>query len=330
MLIKKDALSTSLVSGGLFAIAVGASLVYTLANNPRQTQFVNGAAVAGFSPFLWEKRDPNPPPVRKSYQNWPTPKRVQVSHGEGGGIGYAYGYTALDVEFAPYYEKGSILPILDIRGLYFDNNTWGANLGVICRFIPEEVPILPGLNVFYAYQQGRRANYNSLGVGLELLSTFWDFRFNGYIPLGQNRHFKKHDYKYPGGYFADSYDNEFVYSGFNAEVGFEFLRVKDFFLYAAGGPYYLSGPLNSKTWGVEGRLQPQYNDYVAVSLSVSNDNLFGTVFRAELILSLPLYNFSSMKNSSGPGGITNRKIYQPVKRFEASPLNSQCCWKTNF
>lgn len=283
-------------------------------------------------PLLVEREDV-PPSARPYPMNYyPSPKRIEVSHIEGKGIGYLYGYTALGVEFAPYYEKGSILPIIDVEGLYFDNNNWGGNLGAIFRFIPETIPLMPGFNAFYAYRQGRRGNYNFLGVGVELLSAIFDFRFNGYIPFGQRRFSKIKKQKYEGGFVSEFQITEYAYSGFDAEVGALFFQKNDFFLYAAAGPFYVSGELGSQGWGVQARLQPQYSDYVSVDLSMNNSKVFGTIFSAELILSVPLYNFTSMKNRSGPGKITNRQIYQPVRRFKAAPIGDpgQCCWKGNF
>ncbi|MES2121306.1 MAG: inverse autotransporter beta domain-containing protein, partial [Chlamydiota bacterium] len=306
--------STSL-TGGLITVAVATTVILSIANAPQQTRVVKGKKTKSTSSFLWQKDEP-PKVRRKAHEKWPTPKRIALGHSEGKGIGFDYGYTTLDVAFAPYYEKGSVLPIIDVNGAYFDNNTWEANVGVIARYIPKDAPVIPGLNMFYSWRETTRANYNMLTIGMELLGAVWDFRANGYIPLGQDKHTKKHKFKFPGGFEAESFDNQFALSGFNAEVGVQFFQAKNFFLYAAGGPYYLTGPFNTKTWGVEGRLQPQYNDYVTMNLSVSNDNIYGTIFRAELVLSLPLYNYTSMKKRSGPRGITNRQIYQPVRNFD--------------
>ncbi|MES2121307.1 MAG: inverse autotransporter beta domain-containing protein [Chlamydiota bacterium] len=282
------------------------------------------------TPLLVEREDVKSRDLSDSHSHYPTPKRIAMGHSEGKGIGFDYGYTTLDIALAPYYQKGHVLPMIDINADYFDDNTWEANLGVIARYIPKEAPVLPGLNMFYSWREGRRANYQMLTIGFELLGAVWDLRANGYIPIGQRKHINRHKQKFPGGFESEIIDNEFALSGFNAEVGVQFFQAGNFFLYAAGGPYYLTGPFDTKSWGVEGRLQPQYNDYITMNLSVSNDRIFGTIFRAELVLSVPLYNFTSMKNRSGPGKITNRQIYQPVKSFDPVMLSRGCCWNGNF
>ncbi len=281
-------------------------------------------------PLMAEREEVKSRNHSDAISHYPTPKRIALGHSEGKGIGFDYGYTFLDVEFAPYYQKGHVLPIVDVNAAYFDDSTWEANAGLIARYIPKELALLPGLNAFYSWRQGRIANYQMLTVGLELLGAVWDFRANGYIPLGQDKHLRRNRSKYPGGFRSEIIDGEFALRGFNAEVGVQFYQVNNFFFYAAAGPYYLSGPFHTRSWGVEGRFQSQYNDYVTLNLSISDDRIFGTIFRAELVLSLPLYNFTSMKHRSGPGKITNRQIYQPVKNFDPVMTDQMCCWKGNF
>jgi hypothetical protein len=168
-------------------------------------------------------------------------------------------------------------------------------------------------------------------VGVEILGKRWDFRANGYIPLGRKKitttcHFDD----YEGNYTVVERNCEFTSYSYNAEVGYLALRSNTFLFYAAAGPYYLSKKTSSQSRGVKARIRPQYKDYIALDLSVSYDAFFKTVYEATVILYLPLYQISSRKNRSAPCGITDRQVYQPIERFEIMPLGKKCCWKTNY
>jgi hypothetical protein len=77
-------------------------------------------------------------------------------------------------------------------------------------------------------------------------------------------------------------------------------------------------------------VRPQYKDYLALDFSVSYDQVYKTVYQAEVILYLPLYQLSSKKTRQGPCGMTDRQIYQPIERFEIMPLAKRDCWLYNW
>lgn len=281
------------------------------------------------------KEDPKltSPPDEGSRYSFAVPKRIVLSHTgtNGNGMGYATNYTTLGIFFAPVYETDRFLPMVDIRGHRFDNDTYAGNIGLLTRYIQESAPRIFGLNLYYDYRQGNQGTYNQFSAGIEILGKRWDFRANGYVPVGNKTFTSCCVYDdYIGDYVAIQRDNEFVSFGYNAEVGYLITRSTNYLLYAAAGPYYLSGKFNSQVRGGEIRLRPQFKDYIAVDLRLSHDSVFNTVFQVEVIVSLPLYEVTLPKNKKGANGLVNRQIYQPVERFEVVPIGKRCCWDANW
>jgi hypothetical protein len=77
------------------------------------------------------------------------------------------------------------------------------------------------------------------------------------------------------------------------------------------------------------RVRPQYKDYLAFDFSVSHDSVFQTVYQAQIILYLPLYQLSK-KGNQRPCNLTDYQIYQPIERYEVMPIGRRSCWQTNF
>jgi hypothetical protein len=224
------------------------------------------------------------------------------------------------------------MPILDLRGHRFDNNTYAANIGLGGRYIPESGSFcqMLGFNAFYDWREGKKGNYNQLGLGLEILGDRLDFRANGYAPIGTKSRKTKCTFNdYDGDYYAIKRECEFTSYGFNAEIGYYAVKSADFFLYTALGPYYLVRRHHDKTRGGMFRVRPQYKDYLAFDFIVSYDSLFKTVYQAQIVLSLPLYQLSK-KGNKRPCNLTDYQIYQSIERYEVMPLGRRCCWQTNF
>ena len=266
------------------------------------------------------------------YSFWP--KRITLRHVEGWGEGVSFGtdYSTLALLSAPDYRSGPCYADVGPSRSPFRQQHlcgkyryWGqihSNWGWFCQIL--------GLNAFYDWREGKLGNYQQIGVGLEILGKRWDLRANGYVPISvKQRKLKCVFNQYEGDYFAIHRQCEFTSYGYNAEVGYYAIRGKDFFLYAAGGPYYLVRKCHNKTRGGEFRLRPQYKDYLALDFSVSHDNVFGTVYQAQVILYLPLYQISKRINKR-PCGLSDQQIYQPIERFEVMPIGRRSCWQTNF
>jgi hypothetical protein len=264
-------------------------------------------------------------------------RRLTFSHiegiGEHSGISYGTNYTTFGILMAPDYRSGHLLPLVDMRVHQFDNNTFAANFGFIGRYIPSPGSFceILGFNSYFDFRQGFIGNYYQIGLGFEILGRRWDFRGNGYVPLGRARNLRTCNYNFEGGYCASYNDTEFGTYGFNLEVGWLSISSKNFFLYLALGPYYLvrtysfSEPLR----GVKARVRPQYKDFFAVDCSFSYDSVYKQIFQTEFILYLPLYQRASHDKKT-KSCISERQIFQPVERFEVMPLGREDYWEKNY
>ena len=238
-------------------------------------------------------------------------------------------YGSLGIEFAPEWSAGSILPMLDLRGHCFTNRTFASNVGFVGRYVSlnSNAPQIIGFNLYWDWREGCWGNFNQVGVGFELLNSRWDFRANGYIPVGQ-RH-KKHSWEwtYPGYYYVKEHHYESSLFAANAEIGGALFDNDKFSLYVAAGPYFFSGRCNPSIWGGELRVQPQIKDYLAVNLRYNYDTVFRNTFQAEFIFSIPLYQMNKKRSWKE---LSDRKIYQRVERFDVIPLCRRSCWQTNY
>ena len=279
-----------------------------------------------------------PPPLNLHWNPYPLPKLISVRHVEGtnNGVAYATNYSTLAILSSPDYRPGHFLPMVDLRVHRFDDTSWAANGGLIGRYVPD--PCEPaswcrilGMNAYYDWRQGNLGYFQELGGGIEVLGCRWDFRANIYFPFGAKRKIDSCVFDdYEGEYIIIQDKYELVSYAFNGEIGWLAIDTTDFLLYMAGGPYYIAGrQCHNSTRGGQFRLRPQYQDYVALDLSVSYDPLFKTVWEAQVIFHLPLYQIGE-SSPRGPCGISNRQIYQPVERFEVLPLARYECWNSNF
>lgn len=298
---------------------------------------VSPGEVLGVSavPYKYEASPPNSTSAYEKSRgtSFLLPKRITLSHNDGSRDKKRTDYSTLALLFASEYRLGHFMPLVDIRGHRFDNDRYAANVGVGGRYVPDPDSFceLLGVNAYYDYRQGSKGNYHQLGVGLEILGKRWDFRANGYIPVGHKKITTKCVFDdYIGNFRATQRECEFTSYSYNAEVGYLIVRSNTFLFYAAAGPYYLSKKSSNRSRGGTARIRPQYKDYIALDLSVSYDKVFKTVYEAAVIVYLPLYQISSKKSRHAPCGITDRQVYQPIERFEIMPLGKSCCWKANF
>ncbi len=264
----------------------------------------------------------------------PIAKRIEVDHMESwnGSLCGSSNYSTVLLLLAPNYELGRFLPMIDLRAHRFDaHNRYAANAGFVGRYVPSNFNQILGFNAYYDWRQAKLGNFQQAGFGIEILSKWWDFRANAYVPIGDKMHIRRCVFdQYIGGYVMERRKVEFISYGFNAEFGYYLVNGNNFSLYAAGGPYYLSGRIDEKAVGGMVRLKPQFKDYFGVNMIVRHDRVFGTVYQAEVIVNIPLYQLFSRKNKKGPGGMYDRQVYQRVERFEMMPVGCDCCWSTNF
>jgi len=258
------------------------------------------------------KKEESCPEGKRHYQ-------ASLRHIEGGGIGYEEGYTTFEAFLALDPRRWAITPFLDARGHVFDKGKWAANAGIGLRALWGNR--VCGINTYYDYRNASRFHSNQIGVGLESLGALLDFRINGYLPVGAktsapyNTTFKT----FSGNYMLLSQKYQSAMKGADAECGFHFGKSASFDFYAAAGPYYFIGKMDSATWGGKARISGTFKDMLTLEISDSYDRTFHNKFQGQISLSFPFGPKSKVKKqerSCKVANTLNERMLQPVDRQE--------------
>ena len=83
----------------------------------------------------------------------------------------------------PFARVGDATLFSDIRGTWDDNSQATFNLGLGMRYLVPGHDIIIGGNVYYDYIDSQfGSHFDQLGLGAELLTKWFDARFNYYVP----------------------------------------------------------------------------------------------------------------------------------------------------
>ena len=213
--------------------------------------------------------------------------RLTARHIESKGVGYNTGYTTVEGFFGGFISDMKGLPFLDLRGHVFNDGKLAANAGIGIRGLIG--CRIYGVNAYYDYRDTRKSHYNQASAGLETLGERWDFRINGYLPVGDK---KSHPYypkfhSFTGHKMLISRKYEFAMKGADAELGFHFCRSHNWEMYAAAGPYYFIGPIGRPAWGGKARINAKWKDLIVVELSNTYDRVFHDNVQGQISFNLP-------------------------------------------
>lgn len=225
-------------------------------------------------------------------QEGPRSERISIRHIEAKGIGYHHGYSSLELFLTPLTTYCKFMPFIDARGHIFNNGKFAANAGAGLRFLPECVNQVFGFNAFYDYRNTRRQHYNQVSAGLEVLGERWDYRINGYLPVGKT---KTHFFNYFFEFFPQingftlTAERQLAMKGGDAEVGYHFPEINCIELYSALGPYYYASRGNNEVHTVGGRLRilGTFYTYFTVEAIVTYDHLFKWIGQGAIALNIP-------------------------------------------
>ncbi len=259
------------------------------------------------------------------YSDHPRPMRVTMRHIEGNGIGYNQGYSTIEGFLTPW-KGGSWVPFLDLRGHVFNGGQLAANAGLGARYLTDSR--VWGMNSYYDYRHTSHQHYNQVSVGVESFGEIWDFRVNGYCPVGEKRSsffgIKFEEFK--GHWMILSLKREFAMGGANAEVAAHVDCFKKFPLYFAAGPYYLKGQ-GKTAWGGELRAAVDIFDYVRIEGNTSYDTIFRWIGQGQLSLIIPFGKRRVVKqvgrNFCSADLTLEKRAMQNVDRSEIIPVDRE-------
>ncbi len=186
-----------------------------------------------------------------------------------------------------------------------------------------------GTNAYYDYRNTNHQHYNQVSMGLESLGKIWDFRVNGYLPVGDKvsslfghakfKEFKNH-------YMMLSSKREFAMKGANAEVGFHIDHFKHVPLYFAAGPYYLEGQ-GKATWGGELRAAIDIYEYVRLEGNTSYDSAFNWIGQGQISVNIPFGKKRKVRqgksSSCSMAMALGDRALQRVDRMEIIPVDRE-------
>lgn len=257
----------------------------------------------------------------------PRQARISARHIEANGVGYNQGYTTLEgfIVF-PDLAGESWYPFLDLRGHLFNDGRPAINSGIGTRYFLNNWVL--GANLYYDYRKTKRHQYNQVALGLECLGKIFDFRLNGYLPIGNIRspYYRNEFGGFKGNQLLVSRSFQVAMQGANAEIGAHFDVLKHVPLYFAAGPYYLEGK-GKIAWGGQARCTLDVYDYIRFEGNGSYDSVFKWIGQGQIGVNIPLgpsikTNDHSKHRSKDQCQIASR-IYQRVDRNEIIPVTTQ-------
>lgn len=258
----------------------------------------------------------------------PQPMRATARYTSPQGIGYNHGYSTIELFLTPYKICNKRwLPFIDLRGHVFDNGRFAANAGMGLRYLAKKR--VWGGNVYYDYRDTNRQHYNQIALGLESLGKLFDYRINGYLPVGwkQSHRYNSVFSSFQGHSMLVQSKYDFALGAINAEIGAHVNSLKKVPLYFAAGPYYMSGK-GATTWG--GCLRASisfFSNYVRIEGNIAYDHFFKWTGQGQVGIRIPFGGKCKVKRnenqSCGQTTVISYRAMQPVERNEIIPVGKQ-------
>lgn len=226
----------------------------------------------------------------------------------------------LDV-LTPFWAPGDFVFFLNTRNKWSDNGQYIPSYGLGGRYLVPGHDIILGANAYYDGLHSRYGNdFDQLGIGVELLTRWFDARANWYLPdndlyeigdstrrdgeigvVGNFRDgnvFKRRISETSDKRYSKRYEG--ALEGYNLEAGFLVPGLDKYFeLRFLAGYYNYSGPFNQHFDGFKGRVEARFLPGLIADVEYWDDaELMGGNWTGELRVTLPfsLFNLASGRN----------------------------------
>jgi hypothetical protein len=223
------------------------------------------------------------------------------------GAGYERGFSSFEAFFPLFQTPRRNLTFLEGRLLLDNDANLGANVVLGQRFFDASANRVYGGYIAYDNRDTGRNSFNQIGAGFETLGEDWDFRINGYIPIGDTRKQVSETFFNPffqGNALLLNHARQYeaAVSGVDAEFGGRLARLGNSgTLRGYLGAYYISVKEGDDAVGVRGRLEVRPTDYATLNLSVQHDGIFDTRVVGSVGLTFP--GSSARGNGTKPRGL---------------------------
>lgn len=251
--------------------------------------------------------------------------QLTLSHHCGRGVGHR-GYSSADFFFIKAMDS-KFSPFLDARFHVMDDGRFASNTGTGCRFVYDNFSV--GGNFYYDFRQSSKLKTHQVAGGLELLSSYVDFRLNGYLPTGGRKYARCRFDAFTKNQINFRTRTHYAFPSVNAEVGIPTPKVADLNtdFYIGVGPYYLFGGKVSQnryqnSWGGKLRVLANVTEYAGVEVDVNHDNIFKTTYQFVVSFNIPIGKYKACRTApKGYGGQTfATRVLRPVMRNEIIPV----------
>ncbi|MFV0339696.1 MAG: inverse autotransporter beta domain-containing protein [Parachlamydiaceae bacterium] len=251
-------------------------------------------------------------------------------------------YLETGIFYAPNWEDNWI-PLIDTSFYRLEDDNWAASAGVGVRYNACDSERLWGANLYYDCRGFKFRDYcncqplgkerrflSRIGIGFESLGPCFDFRVNGYIPVGSSK-FQGRETSFNNignGYYASFHKNETNPYGIDGKIGFRTPSYCDFSLYSAIGGYYYFHDDFKDIVGPQARLALLYSDIAELEAIYTYDRCNNSCFQGRLMFYLPIDALWNCCDCFCSPCLNLFK--QPIRRNGVIFTDRRCSWNYNW
>lgn len=210
---------------------------------------------------------------------------------------------------------------------FWEYKTWTGSAGFLYRQIVPHIERVLGIYVLGDYSQARDGHkYWVIGPGIESLGHAWDFRLNGYIPIGKKSWKddgwaqKFGNYSYVQSVDNNVYDHKLAYyqevgMGGDVEIGRKLFKSDNMLIKGYAQGYYYNMNYNSDVIGGGVKLALQPNKFITFSANYTYDNYRHNTFMLGTQVRLnDLFSSSSKPNKRIDTENLSNRLFDLVDR----------------
>jgi hypothetical protein len=228
--------------------------------------------------------------------------------GDNGELTTLGGFFPHPSDFGLWFFDGQFDILEDAHNLGQQTLNFAANLGLGWRWLDPSDGQVYGLSAWYDTDRSHPEFVHQVSVGAEVLGEIWDWRTNGYFPVGTNREALSFNSAGP------TLDTRLAsLTGCDIECG---RRLPGWLgetggVSAYGGWYYYRADRTLNTFGASLRLEAILSDNFSVEAKMSSDKLFGTNLAFGITWMLPA---AGKCKKCQPPSLDYYELVQPVQR----------------